>query len=216
MSTGESSLNNDSWTAVWGSSCSDVWFFGLGGGDTVVTHWNGSGFTRQFLFNFNNGDGVYRLFGFAEDDIWGMNDSYDFVRYDGSIWTEVYDGNLGSCGGIWGTPSDDVWASEHGAGDLRHNDGTGWSPDYVVLDLYPDCGTYNIDTLGFWGRAGDDIWAGGDDGDIARMFHYDGATWSESPSPTDGSCGTDEIESLWGSAGGFWAVGEDGLILFHP
>jgi hypothetical protein len=215
-STGIASLNSDSWTAVWGSSCSDVWFFGLGSNDTVVTHWNGSAFTRQFLFNFPNGDGVHRLFGFGPSDIWGMTDSYAFVHFDGSIWSEVHDGNLTCCGGIWGAAADDVWASESDAGDLRYNDGSGWTPDYVVLDLYPDYGTSSIYTRGLWGRASDDIWAVGDDGDIARMFHYDGATWSESPSPTDGSRGTDDLEALWGSADGFWAVGEDGLFLFHP
>ena len=49
VATGVGSMNSDSWTAVWGSSCSDVWFFGLGGSDTILAHWNGSAITQQFL-----------------------------------------------------------------------------------------------------------------------------------------------------------------------
>jgi hypothetical protein len=59
---------------------------------------------------------------------------------------------------------------------------------------------------GIWGSSGSDIWAVGGNGLIQ---HYDGATWSEVPSPT-----SEVLHDVWGSSSGnVWAVGMGGTVI---
>lgn len=212
VTTGEISTSGDRITAIWGSSCDDVWFLGLDDSATLILHWNGTSFTRDNFFDFDNDTRVYKLFGRSASDIWGATSS-GYIHYDGSSWAAA---GASSTIAVWGASSNDIWGIN--TERISHNDGNGWSQGYSP----PEDPTLGDDfwLSGIFGVSSNDIWIVGEHGSnswgMGRSWHYDGVMWSEAPPIPNGTGANRAINAVWGSSSGYWAVGDWGLILYHP
>ena len=137
-----------------------------------------------------------------------------------STWGRVTSGTNADLTDVWPvSPTETFVVGEAGtrngvASVIRRFDGTGWVEQHRENDLR---------LRGLWGSSATDIYAVGFDfvAPIARMLHYDGATWTEVP----GFVADAEqlsFEAVWGtSATDVWAVGGafdgefDRTLIYH-
>jgi hypothetical protein len=154
--------------------------------------------------------------GDSSTDVWAVGDFFTqtnggafILHWNGSAWSRV----AGARGGIGGlqavsaiSPSD-AWAVG-GSNLIEHWDGHAWS---VVAA--PATGLHGGDLQGVTAISSTDVWAVGSSFDSkfrshSVILHWDGTSWSVSPSPKTGPS-----SSLVGvsaaSANDVWAVGQD-------
>jgi hypothetical protein len=100
------------WTAVTGTSSSDVW---LGEYTNRTYHFDGTEWEAVEGANFSSGS-IQKLFALAPDDVWGAGDFGSIVHYDGSSWQRPSAKLDVSWQSIWMSPSGEGWVvGEKGA-----------------------------------------------------------------------------------------------------
>lgn len=143
------------------------------------------------------------------NDVWGTSPknvyavgsiaSGTIFRYDGSSWSEVWQGKS-ALRSIWGSSATDIYAV--GLSSLLHYDGAAWQP--AAPTLAGGAALYSS----VWGTSADHVVVGGTwinaQGKLESLvLTYDGAQWTRSPIDSDL-----EISALWGpSSDELYAVG---------
>jgi hypothetical protein len=127
-------------------------------------------------------------------------------HWNGTTWSPVaspLDGqDSGRFAQIWAGATNDVWAAV--AGGLLHWDGRSWTRSSLPP---PGNGATGTRVNALWGTSTGDVWAGGADTSGAKLWHFDGARWTDSAFTATG-----EINILWGSCPtNFWASSGPGL-----
>ncbi|MCX6150727.1 MAG: hypothetical protein NTX22_09405 [Ignavibacteriales bacterium] len=122
-------------TRIWGSSPTDVWATGGGGGlDKTIWHFDG---TKWSTDNISKPIVPTSIFGFGTNDVWLGGDDGLIWHYNGSKWsqhTKFEIQNYSSTGleNIWGDAPDNVYAVGYAAdgnsykGIIMHYDGVKW------------------------------------------------------------------------------------------
>ncbi|HUS16131.1 MAG TPA: S-layer homology domain-containing protein, partial [Chloroflexia bacterium] len=210
----------------------DVWAVGYSAGDhaTLTQHWNGSFWAivpsppPSSLYNYI----LTAVSAVASNDVWavgymeGQSGQSQPVleHWDGTAWTLVASPRPGafytSFYGVTALASNDVWA----VGAYSNDGGSTFLPAMVhwngsTWSVVPANSSHIFNDLrAVSAAAPDDIWAVGlaTDCDLCLEFrtliqHWNGATWSEVPSPD----GSNEFDRLFGvvavSSSDVWTVG---------
>ncbi|MGE3456041.1 MAG: WD40/YVTN/BNR-like repeat-containing protein, partial [Kofleriaceae bacterium] len=151
----------------------------------------------------------------SSSDIWVVGSSTSerarASHFDGGAWTAVEFGDVFDSpwrflsvsavawNAVWavGYDGDDGSSSDTAAPLVGFYDGLQWTRQS------------NVPTTAFlrsvWARSATDVWAVGDDGVIV---HYDGQTWSASPSGV-----THDLLAVTGVGNTVWAAGANGVLL---
>jgi hypothetical protein len=139
--------------------------------------------------------------------VWEVGNYGSVSHYDGHAWTTTSVTELVNLSDVWGTGPNDVWTVGAGFGQATtffHYDGQTWTP--TIMEE-----TNLIQEL--WGSGPRDVWAVGKAAGRPLVYHYDGISWTESPTGVEGGI---DLFGVWGSGpGDVWAVGAGGLILHH-
>ena len=211
-------IPTNDFSAVWGSTSSDVW--AVGGG---ILHWDGVGWWPSPLPTKDSGrpaptylDGVW---GSGSKDVWAVGyggpletrteggwacctPTSEILHWNGSAWSVSLLTTVGTLNGVWGSGPSDVWAvgvdeSSGGVeGEIRHWDRSTWS-------VFPHPPTSTLRSV--WGSSPTDVWAVGDGGVTVGngILHWDGSAWSSVTSVWG-------LSGVWGSgASDVWAVGRE-------
>ncbi|HKY40493.1 MAG TPA: hypothetical protein VJN18_31380 [Polyangiaceae bacterium] len=192
-------------TSMRGTSSSDLWLVGLGGGvyqfDGRVWHQHdirpavGPEFKEEACWELS----LHSVFPRSPDDVWIVGYVYPDTTGTGAGLVLHYDGKgwkrhviLHSVGlfGVWAAGVADVWVVGE-SGRLFHYDGRSWLPENAATDQY---------LRSVLGTGASDIWAVGN---MAVATHFDGTSWKlRAANQLHWTMG-----SLAGSAnGGFWAL----------
>ena len=97
---------NDNFTAVWGSSATDIWAVGEKG---AIFHFDGSSTTSHAITGMTKH--LYGIWGSSATDIWAVGKDATIVHYDGTGWSLVTPptGVNTDLNAVWGTSGMDVW-----------------------------------------------------------------------------------------------------------
>ena len=164
--------------SVWGSSPTDMWAVGQGGG---VLRFDGT--TVSSVHGPLTAD-LTDISGSGPDDVWIVGKGGTAMRFDGTALTAVPTGVSSDLLAVFATAPDDAWLGGDG-GTLLHWDGATLTP--VVL---PGASGSTDQILDIHGRAGGDLWLSGITAGGGFVSHFDGTAWSPA-------------QVLNGSAGGF-------------
>lgn len=100
------------WTAVSGTSSSDVW---LGEYTNRTYHFDGTEWEAVEGADFSSGS-IQKLFALAPDDVWGAGDFGTIVHYDGTSWQRLPAKLDASWQSLWMSASGEGWVvGERGA-----------------------------------------------------------------------------------------------------
>ena len=178
----------DSLSGLWASSPTDVWAIG---DDAIVAHYDGQAWTGTIV----GSPFPSSIWGSGPSDVYVLG-TFDFMHYDGSVWTEIDLDSGGGDGQVWGTSADDVWVMTESY-ELSHYDGSQW--ETIPTDDFVG------DLAAVWGPAPDDLWAVGSAGSIAR---YTGGSWEELAHQKIGSPYLRMFTRVHGSSStNVWAIG---------
>lgn len=126
---------------IWGSSPTDVWAVGPGGGlDQTIWHYDG---TKWRTDGISRNIAPWSIFGFASNDVWICGEDGKIWHYDGSTWQQsgqYKTNNISRIEDIWGTSSCDLYVMGFTFADVKlisiimHYDGQTWKicniPDF--------------------------------------------------------------------------------------
>ncbi|MCA9564236.1 MAG: hypothetical protein KC561_12145, partial [Myxococcales bacterium] len=155
--------------------------------------------------------------GTGADDVWlvgaqpAPNTSATVLHFDGTEWSTLDTGVRHTLWWIHAFENGPVFAAGGGASVVRIEDGTVERLETPVF--------FGNTIFGLWGATPDDLWAvGGFAGRAGFIWHWDGATWTDSPLPEDFPRNQDgEVPALfkvWGrNADDVWAVGGAGSVV---
>jgi hypothetical protein len=206
-------FGNPSFTAVHGSSATNVWATGSQSqGDIyhhVIRRWTDSVWSTIVS---QDAVGFASIWTSGPNDAWAVGQTIDYetdgvpYHWNGISFTAVgsYAGILErgvqSLNATFGASASDVWAVGT-SGLILRNTGNGWQQ---VGTREP-----NINWNGIWGSAATDIWIVGDGGQIR---HWDGMNLTVSPSPPNVAGET--LAGVYGfAADNVYAVGRNGSII---
>ncbi len=168
--------------SIWGTSHDDIWLVGADKNDgtgPMVVHGT-TGFARLDLRPVDPAGGhLWWVFGPDADSVWMVGEGGRAFRHDRTtgLTTKVETGTDATLYGVWGASDDELWAvggyvfPRTGEPTLVRLTPTGGE---VVADL-PSEVLGNGTFFKVWGTAKDDVWV---IGEMGRIVHYDGATWS--------------------------------------
>lgn len=189
-------------TAVHATAADNLWLAGEAG---YVLQWNGTAWREHALPDapFAAIKNLSMIAGTSARDMWVAGNNL-LYHWDGAAWT-LRDSIAPSVDqqfhGLWVAPDGDVWVTmEYGVVKRAHAGGA-----FETIDVAP--AQRPLSALGaIWGTASDDVWISGRPG---RMFHWDGAAFTESATGTVKSGG-----NLWGtSKTDAWIGGYDGTLV---
>ncbi len=140
-------------------------------------------------------------------DVWGTSDDDLFIvgstvdgqtkslirHYDGQTWTDMeHPDSYEEIITIWGASPNDVFAIAESLGGnaVLHYDGQAWTEMHTGISSFEK----------IWGTSGSDVYAlskDAGDGNLERMYHYNGEIWSELTPPS--SAGIGYVEDVWGT-----------------
>jgi hypothetical protein len=211
-------------------SSSDIWAVGSNGQFPIAEHWDGAAWSLASL------PGTHGYFlsvaAPATDDVWADGATEQGIalieHWDGTTWKVAsvpFPGTDSSLSGISAASTTDVWAvGEYTSSDgLLHGlserwDGASWR-QVPMPDDSPYANVFNSVAA----IAQDDAWAVGYeqttlDGQLEPLVeHWDGSSWSVSPSFVPHSGLNNELVSVSGSAADdVWAVGGYGNGAGYP
>lgn len=212
-------------SAIWGSSATDVYAVGYG----PIYHYDGSTWSAMTT-RFDDRPNLTAVWGISESNVFavGINGS-GILHYNGVAWSEMrIPGGDFYFSGIWGASESNVYAvgeldfvistvkGERACNSpiILHYDGVKWSQ--VSLGIEGDALSSSL--LGIWGSSENDIFAVGYGNYLhsiiphSIILHYDGKSWSQMKHPFEMA-----LYSIWGSsATDVFAVGKDLLALLPP
>jgi hypothetical protein len=172
------------YSGLWGSSPTDLWAVGSGGGAGLygIHHWDGT------AWSIVAGD-MYTVYasvwGSSASDVWVVGSGGVILHWDGAAWSPFPSGVTEELFSVSGTSASDVWAVG-GFGTIVHWDGNAWT-------RWASPVTSTLVSISL--RGPDDAWAVASDG---STIHWNGATWSLLPS------GLVSGTNLLAAGGGFW------------
>jgi hypothetical protein len=198
-------VNRTSFGAVWSNSASDAWAvgsLGLAGRAGSILHWDGESWTPREQ-GIPETTVLHDVWSDGPDNVWVVGEAEEgdiIVRYDGSSWSVVFEGQSAGLTGIWSSAEGDVWAyggtyGAHGGGagvsTLVHWDGSMWSSTTLETRLSD-----------MWGSGAEDVWAVGDN----TILHYNGSSWTTVTSCARG------VQGVWGTGpNDVWVTGAEML-----
>jgi hypothetical protein len=186
-------------------STNDAWVFGTESVNPLVglaLHWNGSVWSRvgPEAGLTLEGRAFLHAWGSSASNIWlsgEANNTSELWHWDGARWTAVGGAAGGSFGALWGTASDDVWATGAGAGSLRHFDGSTWSTVSIGGNGSPTMVA---------GSRRDDVWATNG----TTLYHLHHACESGQPRVfTRFDAPSDLHDLVAGGPNDLWGIGGD-------
>ena len=210
-----------SFSALWGSSSTDVYAVGDTVDAAAATHpsaarFNGSEWLPVALPSVP-GLTLSDVWGSSDIDVWAVGSAAGrgvILHFDGDVWTVALDEPHVGFLRVEGSGPSDVWVTGHvllptghaldevpGHGAIRHFDGAGWSvvqsPTSAPLGAVSAISSSLVYTIA----------AGG----LGSVWRYDGTNWLELELRAGG------LFDLWGSASGdVFGVGENGVVLRGP
>ncbi len=115
------------------------------------------------------------------------------VQHADASYTLTSDVEGASFGSIWGFGDDDIYVV--GANDVRHYDGTSWTPMPVPVPFQLD---------GVWGRTTDDVFAVG----VSQtVLHYHAGAWKQLETPFTG-----DLRAVTGAGASVFMISTDGKV----
>ena len=187
---------------IWGSSVNTVW---ASGSDTNfyagIWRWDGANWNNAYR---GSSLSIIRgVFGDKLGKAYAVGDAGYIVRYDGTRWSQISDGDIspGKLYGGWGSDAANVWAV---GGGFANDKG------YIFRNVSGKWVKESYETpkrlTAAWGSAADDVWAVGIGGKIIR---WNGQNWT-----TIDSGVTADLADVSGvSTNNVWAVGAGGIVL---
>jgi hypothetical protein len=177
-------------TAIWGSSASDVFAVGAGG---WVVHYDGKTWTPTMVDTFKS------VWGSGPHDVWAAGPN-GVNHYDGMNWVQSTTGPYES---VWGSGPSDVFAV--GSGPMimpvpfvSHWDGSTWTRNLSVLQSgFPHA---------IWGSGPSDLFLAGD----SFLLHGQGSDWHSFTGPVGGNIGA--ISAV--TPNDVWIAGNGGLMQY--
>jgi hypothetical protein len=219
----------------WAASPSDLWLSGAG---CTLLRWQGASWTGMTVNGCTGQKSLESVDGSSTTNVWTVGDNGNLFSYNGSTWTNRYQGNYTFWSVAVRSPTDVLLSGDSGT-IMR------WNGSQFTMESAPNetltaiakvssteswivgsngvalhsmtPGTWTTvstpvtsGTLyGVYAAAPNDIWAVGAGGVI---IHYDGTAWSQVQSPT-----TTTLRHITGiPGGGLIAVGDSGVVLTHP
>jgi hypothetical protein len=192
----------DSLVAVASLSASDGWAVGSGSkypgnyfDHTLIERWDGVAWGHVHSPNTPDTESYLNgVAAVAPDDVWavGGTDSIGppyhalVEHWDGTSWSVFRTASAeGTLYGVAATGPDDVWAvgtdGYPGPGLIEHWEGITWTATYLsmnaVLRSVTAVGPGDVWAVGYQYNPADT------DGDFTLTMHFDGASWTEFPSP---------------------------------
>lgn len=165
-------------TRIWGSSPTDVWAIGSGGGlDQAIWHYDGISWKTDYI---SRGIGPDCIFGFSASDVWIAGGEGKIWHFDGIEWTFNHEfkknGYAISFSDLWGEAYNNIYAvgyadsSETRKAIILHFNGNQWiekkipniNTGLVRIRKDQSIGKYYLDGLG------------GSSTIIVSLFKYDG------------------------------------------
>ncbi|MGE0871140.1 MAG: WD40/YVTN/BNR-like repeat-containing protein [Kofleriaceae bacterium] len=151
----------------------------------------------------------------SSTDVWVVGSLSDSsakaAHFDGSVWTPVAFGDIYDLRwrflSVSATAANAVWAVGSDGNNGSISDTTGplvASYDGIDWTLHKNLPTSKY-LRSVWARTANDVWAVGDDGVIV---HYDGQSWTVSPSGV-----THQLLAVTGVGSTVWAAGAGGVLL---
>ncbi|WP_146647728.1 hypothetical protein [Labilithrix luteola] len=226
-------------TAVWGTSKTDVWAIGSGG---TIYHYDGTQWVDTPSGVFNT---LYGIWGSSANDIWVVSDPMTVLHGTGfkngtATWELVPTGfskwNTTFLRAVWGTSPDDVRFGGR-AYDISNNELEIYTTGHQLLKKTNGDGSIGFKTIegtptvySYWGSSATDVWMAADNHIYASserglIMH---GTPRPDPKPSSDPLSTVEdpllwakvdsqsnltLESIWGSSkDDIWAVGGNGAI----
>ena len=184
-------------SAVWGSSPTDVWVAGEAGS---LLHWNGSTWSAVAS---GTTSALRALSGTSAKNVWAAGLEGTLLHFDGTAWSAAQ-----KTGAPWSPASgpnerpiyallalpNQLWAGGSGS---RSFDGSTWTE--------PHHGSH-LPTMALWGADSSNLWEVGLQGMVNR---WDGHHWQRA----GGEVGPNFF-GIWGSAANdVWVVGSSGAIV---
>jgi hypothetical protein len=220
---GESSEEEPSLAAIWGTSGSDVFavgelFVNVSLSHEYIVHYDGVQWSQMRV---SGGDWIklHDVWGSSVTDVYAVGDyqPHDsdpsefravILHYNGQTWSEVLrEPNL-ALHNIWGSAANDVYATGNSGDDavIWHYNGSSWAPMSAPV-------THEAHAI--WGTSSRDIYLlPGDsrpDQEPGIIWHWDGSNWTDLHTEAEG------LLDIWGSsATDIFAVGANGTILHGP
>jgi len=217
---------------VTATSASDAWAVGGNNGNTLIAHWNGTGWKQVPSPNASGANTLDGVAATSASNAWaaGLYTTSAspggeplIERWNGTKWqvaaTPTFSGLTNILYGVAATSATNAWAvgyldnsSSDSQSLILHWDGTTWkqvpSPDpstqYTVL--------YGVTAI-----SATNAWAVGTAAFSPLILHWNGTKWQQVPSPA--SAGDDVLYGVAAaSATNAWAVGSDsvkGALSFH-
>jgi hypothetical protein len=196
-------------SGVAADTASDVWAVGqVGGGQTLIEHWNGSSWSTVTSPNPGSEDQLNSVAVVSASDVWAVGQYVNvnsgafqtlIEHWNGSIWSKVTSPNPGSAhnqlNSVAVVSANDIWAvGLYGNGNsgalqtlAEHYDGTSWSKVTI-----PNPGSGDNALTGVAAVSTHDVWAVGYStvgmgNGGAFIDHWNGSSWSTMTSPNYGS-----------------------------
>jgi hypothetical protein len=194
----------DSLQGVVAVSPSNVWAVGYSGNvsaaadKAVIEHWNGTTWTIAASPNPYTTQDLYGVAASSASDVWTVGQytnyspSYRYggliEHWNGKVWSNVANPSTTGLYGVAALASNNAWAA--GGAQILHWDGTAWS---IVPSPQPGNPSNGYFLRAVSAVSANDVWAVGYT-EIASgegytygplIEHWDGSTWTVSPSAID-------------------------------
>ncbi|MGH7751548.1 MAG: Ig-like domain-containing protein, partial [Gemmatimonadales bacterium] len=150
---------------IWGTSPTDVWVAGSGGG---IWHYDGVAFTQQAVI----GSGHWAMWGSSPNDVFAVGSGGVIAHYNGTAWSTMsHPAGATQFYSVWGTGPDDVYVVGASGTILRYN-GSIWSTE-------PNGGIGTTPLHGVWGAGPDSVFAvGGPFSGSTAILRRVGGVWT--------------------------------------
>jgi len=161
---------------VWILDDNNIWAVGnieTDSGRYNISNWDGNQWSINRIGP--EGNDLYSIFAFSENDIWITNSCSPY-HWDGTTWTyyRFSSGGVGvnSCTGnaMWGSSSSNIYFVGNMGSIVHYNGST-----FTKMESGTD-----IDLVDIWGIDQNNIWACGYTQSVATsILHYDGQNWNQ-------------------------------------
>lgn len=221
-------LPSSSFSALWGSSDSDIYAFG-----TTTYHFDGARWSEQSIAG---GEAISSAWGVSASEIYAVGGGGFLARYDGTSWQPIATNTTNAIKGVWADGPDNIVIVTEGTSSetIGRYDGTSWQnlmdnnprthhPTSVwgqgstffvgftsnrIIQYQGSSPREFLTTAGvnaLWGSSTTNVVAVGASG---TALHYDGTDWQ--PRPTGAAS---HLHGLHGSGPTeVYAVGEAGVV----
>ncbi|MGC4118136.1 MAG: hypothetical protein QM765_27015 [Myxococcales bacterium] len=196
-------------SALWGSSATDLWAVGS---DGSLAHFDGKAWSvpPESASGGETPSPLFAVWGAGPADVWAAGEIVK--RFDGKTWATLPSPSARWVRGIWGSAANDVWLvasaaplSEATGGEILH-----WNGKALTSALQTPEPLQAV-----WGSSAKDVWVVGsaqtqDDAPARSVLrHFDGSSWTEAA-----SLAGVELLTVWGAGPrDVWSAGLGGQVM---